>query len=76
MICSSCGENRAKVHPKPSRLMPGTTLLLCNACLEGKREPRAFVIIHGRANGLKSVSDYIKKRRYCGAEITAAELSV
>ena len=76
MICSSCGENRNEVHSRPSKLMQGVDLFLCNKCLEEKKEPRAFIIIYGRRNGFDAVKDYIKKRRYCGDEIKASELTV
>lgn len=74
MLCSSCGKNRNKLTPKKSRLMSGMTLLLCNVCLENRNEPRFVVVLHGRAQGIESISDYIKFHRYDGADITAAEL--
>ena len=74
MVCSSCGKSKNQLTPKKSRLMSGMTLLLCNVCLENKNEPRFVIILHGRAQGIASVSDYIKNRRYDGKEITAAEL--
>lgn len=74
MICTSCGKNRAELHSRQSRLMPGVTLLLCNACLEKKYEPRFIVILYGRVNGMPAISDYIANRKYVGAEITAREL--
>ena len=74
MICSACSQNRNKLTPKKSRLITGMTLFLCNSCFEKKNEPRYVIILHGRANGIDSVSDYIKNHRYTGADIAAAEL--
>lgn len=71
MKCSSCGQTRA-VQPKNSRLMPGTRLFLCEDCTG--MEPRYLVLIYGRQHGLPSVADYIKKHKYHGKEILAAEL--
>lgn len=53
--------------------MPTMKLLLCNDCLENKREPRFVIIIVGRED-FKAVEDYIKHHRYIGADITAKEL--
>lgn len=74
MICSVCNNNKHELHPKKSKLMDGMTLLLCNSCLDSKKEPRFVVVLHGRANGIQSVSSYIKEHRYAGADITASEL--
>lgn len=54
--------------------MAGMTLLLCNECIELKREPRFMIILVGRRDGHQKVLDYIKNRRYVGKEITAKEL--
>jgi hypothetical protein len=72
MICTSCGKHRNELHAKRSKLLPETKLLLCTECKAEGREPRAFIIIVGRANGFDSVADYIKKRKYCGDEIPAS----
>lgn len=74
MVCQSCGAQRNEIHARPSRLMAGMTLLLCNECIELKREPRFMIILVGRRDGHQKVLDYIKNRRYVGKEITAKEL--
>lgn len=74
MICSVCKKDRHEVHARNSRLMPTTKLILCNECLEKKREPRYIIILHGRANGFDSIKRYIKERRYVGEEISTHEL--
>jgi protein-arginine kinase activator protein McsA len=74
MLCSSCGKQKADLHPKKSKLMTGMTLFLCPACTKAKMEPRFLIILYGRSNGAESVSDYIKNHRYVGADILAKEL--
>jgi hypothetical protein len=39
-------------------------------------EPRFAIILAGRAQGVDSVVEYVKNRRYCGNEILAKELMV
>ena len=73
MTCSSCGKNKNELTPQKSKLSSATTLYLCNECIAEKREPRYLIILHGRANGFESVSEYIKRRRYVGKEILAQE---
>jgi hypothetical protein len=74
MICSVCKKNKAEVHAKKSKLMPDMKLLLCNDCLEEKREPRFAIVIYGRENGFEPIRKYIKDHRYVGDPITAREL--
>ena len=55
--------------------MPGMKLLLCNECLDKKREPRYIIVIVGRGeDGWDKVKNYIKQRRYVGDEISTHEL--
>ena len=74
MECQSCGKQKADLTAKKSKLWPNTDILLCNDCIRGKFEPRAFIVLAGRTNGATFVLEYIKNHRYCGREITAAEL--
>lgn len=73
MECTSCRKQKHELHHKKSRLT-GQPLILCNSCIKDKMEPRYLIILHARANGAESVRDYIKFRRYHGAEITGMEL--
>ena len=73
MICSSCGKHKQEVHPKKSRLMDGMTLLLCTECQKRRMEPRYIIVLYGRCNGFDSVAEYIRNRRYVGADIKADE---
>lgn len=74
MVCSCCSKQKAELHPRKSALQKTMPLIMCNECIKGKREPRYLIILHARANGAESVADYIRNRRYCGAEITGREL--
>lgn len=74
--CEVCNKQRApgEITPKESKLLKGTTLLICNKCESEKKEPRAFVIIVARTRGFKAVVDYIKHHRYDGTTISAKEI--
>lgn len=74
MVCNSCGKQKSELHPKKSALQKSMTLVMCNECIKGKKEPRYLIILHARANGAESVADYIRNRRYHGDEITGKEL--
>lgn len=74
LSCQVCGQPKASLKQRPSRLEPGIKLLVCQTCIDAKYEPRGIIIIHGRIHGPESVSRYISKRLYVGKEITAAEI--
>lgn len=72
MNCSACGKNKHNLSYRKSKLL-GTPLFLCSACIEAKHEPRFIIIMHGRANGIDTVSEYLKGHRYSGDEILATD---
>lgn len=74
--CEVCNKQRApgEIHPRESRLLKGTTLLICSKCEAGKKEPRAFIIIVARTRGYDAVVDYIRNNRYEGRTIEAKEI--
>lgn len=74
-LCSVCDSQRQTLKRVKSRLLPGVPMFVCSDCVEAKREPRHYIIIIARQEGITSprVADLIKKRRYVGKEITAAE---
>jgi hypothetical protein len=74
MTCTSCQKQKFKLRPRKSKLMPSTTLFLCNDCFDGKYEPRFAIILHGKQFGLDSVAEYIRNHRYVGESIVAREL--
>lgn len=74
MNCMVCDKPKNKLTPKKSRLMAGMMLVICEECLEGKKEPRFLIILVGRKQGPGKVVDYIKHHRYAGADILAKEL--
>lgn len=73
-VCTVCRRHRATLKPRKSKLNPSMILLLCNECLESKREPRFLVILTARQDGLDTVRDYIRNQRYYGDKIKAEEL--
>lgn len=75
MKCASCGLSKAEVQPTRSAIMPMVQLLICNSCKEQKFEPRHLIILVARSKGADTVRDYIVKRRYAGAEITAHDIT-
>lgn len=76
MLCSSCGQQRAQIHARRSKLIDNMPLYLCNDCIKAKYEPRFVIILHGRKEGPESVAEYIVNKRYHGKEILASELIV
>ena len=74
MRCASCDKPKAELFPRKSKLLKGTTLFMCNACITGKMEPRWVIILAGRRDGTETVRDFIVKSRYYGDPIKAEEL--
>jgi len=72
--CYSCSKQRNQLHPKKSDIIKGVTVLMCQSCIDAGFEPRWIVVLGGRQNGPVAIKDYITKRRYIGAEISAHEL--
>lgn len=74
--CQVCNKQRApgEIHPRESRLLKGTPLLICNKCDADKKEPRAFIIIVARAKGHSFVEDYLINKRYEGKPIEYTEV--
>jgi len=75
IFCYSCNKTKNKLNLKKSTLL-NINLFLCQTCIDEKLEPRWVVLIAGRQLGHESVKDFIQKRRYLGAEITASELLI
>jgi hypothetical protein len=74
--CSSCGRQHNELKAYKSKLIIGTTFIMCPSCRAEKMEPRFAIILAGRSNGPNSVAEYVKNRRYIGNEILAKELIV
>lgn len=74
MVCSVCARQREQLTPKKSKLLKTMTLLLCNDCLRGNKEPRHLIILVGRTKGALAVLDYIRHHRYVGEAILAKEV--
>jgi hypothetical protein len=75
ILCYCCNKTKNKLSLKKSILIP-INLFMCETCVASKFEPRWVVILAGRQLGSESVKEFIIKKRYCGAEITASELLV
>ncbi len=75
MLCYSCGKQKHRLTPVKSNLFD-INLIMCDACIEGKYEPRWSIILAGRQFGSEKVRDYIVKRRYHGKDITANEIII
>lgn len=74
MVCSSCDKQKANLHTKKSRLMPGMTLYMCDECVKAKREPRYVIVLAARQHGVALIKDYIVGRRYVGDDILGREI--
>ncbi len=74
--CTSCGKQHNDLRAYRSKLLVGTTFLMCPHCRAGKMEPRFAIILAGRSQGVDVVSEYVKNRRYHGRDILAKELMV
>jgi NAD-dependent SIR2 family protein deacetylase len=75
MLCSSCKKQKKDIHLHTSRLIKSMKLYYCNKCELEKLEPRFVIILAGRSQGMGVISDYLKRHRYLGDEITAKELT-
>lgn len=75
ILCYSCNKSKNKLNAKRSSLLP-INLFLCQTCIDEKLEPRWVILIAGRQNGHELVKDFIQKKKYIGAEITASELLI
>lgn len=75
ILCYCCNKTKNKLNAKKSNIMP-MNLLMCQACIDLKYEPRWVIILAGRQYGSDHVKDYIIKKRYVGEAILADELLV
>lgn len=81
MKCSSCGQQKKDLSAKPSALIGGMRLFMCNTCIEKGYEPRYLVILYMRSHregaGKKNkAKKYIADRLYVGEEIKASEIVI
>jgi hypothetical protein len=76
--CQVCGKQKfpGEIHSRPSKLIKGADLFICNKCETGGFEPRGFIIIVARTKGAanKLIKPYIDNHRYVGDPITAKEI--
>ena len=74
MLCYSCSKQKDQLHPCQSNLLEGVSLFMCQACIDGKYEPRWVIILAGRQKGSEHVREHIIKHRYFGRPISAEEI--
>jgi hypothetical protein len=72
--CSSCRAQKNVLHAKPSALLPGINLFMCQSCIDQDHEPRWTIILAGRSGGFGRISAYIIEKRYTGKPILAEEI--
>ena len=75
ILCYCCNKPKNKLNARKSALMP-INLLMCETCISSKFEPRWLIILTGRQLGAETVREFVTKKRYCGNDISAAELLV
>lgn len=75
VLCYSCNKTKNKLSMKKSTLIP-INLLMCEACISSKFEPRWLIVLAGRQQGSELVRDFVLKKRYVGSEISASELLI
>lgn len=74
MPCTACQKPKHQLKVRKSKVMPNLQLFLCSECIDNRREPRWALIMAGRENGIDTIAEYIRNRRYVGKDITLREL--
>lgn len=72
-VCQCCDSRVSGTNSK-SKLKKGVTFNICGVCAVSGHEPKFWVILYGRANGVRTVEKFLRERLYCGEEILAREL--
>ena len=75
VLCYSCNKSKNQLSVRKSQLLP-INLLICETCYSSKFEPRWVIILAGRQQGSDFVKEFVQKKKYHGADITASELLV
>lgn len=73
--CTVCGKQKNELRKRISKCLPGVQMFLCKECMDAKREPRGYIILAGRRDGIESIQFWIKPQRYLGEPITVRELT-
>jgi hypothetical protein len=74
-VCSCCDRSQVgEPVRRKSSLTKTVTWNFCEVCAESEHEPRHWLILTGRSNGVNAVRKHIKARKYCGDPILAEEL--
>ena len=71
--CQCCDAPGEQIVTK-SKLKKSISFHLCPVCSTGNHEPRFWIILFGRANGVRCIEKPVKNALYCGNEILLREL--
>ena len=74
IVCTSCTKPKHELKRRKSKLIEGMTLYLCDSCVAAKNEPRFVILLVARQDGPAAVQEFIKHRRYIGADIKIDDL--
>lgn len=69
-----CCDSVSEVTPARSRLKRGISWNLCPGCAENRHEPRFWLILFARTNGVRTVEKVINADAYCGNPILLKEV--
>lgn len=73
-LCTVCQQQKNELSPSKSKLLPNLTLLRCNECVRGQKEPRFAVMMAAATKGNLAVEFWIKGHRYVGEEIKLSDI--
>lgn len=74
-ICQCCDKKQiGEPTRRRSTLTKAVNWNYCDACAMGEHEPRHWLVLVGRTNGVNAVAKKIKGHKYCGPAILAEEL--
>lgn len=74
-VCAVCSKPKSELRKRKSKLITGLTMLVCDSCYSGKKEPRWAIILVGRNNkNDPRVAELVKNKRYVGEPILLEDL--
>ena len=71
--CQCCDKVGPVTNTK-SKIKRGSGFYLCEGCAAEKHEPRFWLILFGRSNGVRSIEKHAQQGLYCGPEILLREV--
>lgn len=74
-VCAVCSKPKASLRKRKSKLIVGNTMLVCDSCYAGKKEPRwAIILVARKDRNDPRVAELVKNRRYVGDDIKFEDL--